>query len=214
MKKSLFISFCAVFFLSLNACNTYDRLTGNDDDDEESSGPASPNPAPSSSRFDIYKDNTGITEVDPDAGVNAEGIRVEVRPLADAGEGTEYLRVHTDLNGGSFEINFDENEPGKTYDLSPFRNVVFKLRLIRPIVPEDDISLDVEDATGVVRRIDIQSIPGFDPNSFDWQEVRFPVSLLSGLDLTRIKQPFGMDFGELGNNIHLDIDVDDVRWEV
>lgn len=212
LSASSFLFFSALILFS--GCNSVERLLGEDDDDEVVSPAPDPQAAPPAvGRYDLYRDNGGAMNTDPESQMSVNGLTLENRPLPDAGEGEQYVRIHTDLDGGTWTMTFDQNGTGRTVNLSEFSRVIWLMRLIRPIVPEDQIAIRVEDGNGTEASIPIQSISGFNSDSFIWQQIQIPTSALNGLDLSAIREPFGLTVGTLGNDIHLDIDFDDVRWE-
>lgn len=210
--------------VGFSGCNSIERLLGEDDDDDHVSnvnpGPApAPTPAPGSSeRYDLYKDGGGALNTDPQAGAEVNATTLSRRGDG-PGEGTEFLRVHvssTPYIPCSVSITFDNGGTGRTVDLSGRTNITFMFRYMRAIQAGDMVNFTVEDGNGVVATFPVQNLSGLNPNQPGsvWQTVSIPVSALAGLDLTKIKKPFGLATGaSMANGLHQDYDFDDIRWE-
>jgi hypothetical protein len=238
MKFRLFF-YLALVSLTLSACDRMDRLLGKDDGDTDSA--VVPAPAPETPRYPLYRDNGGSANNDPEFRMYGEGldpargmelmveysttsagahnVKAMHNGVIHAGEGKQWVRINTDTDGsGRWIMTFDGNGTARTVDLSGYSSIVFMVRLFnvnagRAVLPEDQISLEVEDGDGNIATVPLQQVQGFDSNVFGWQALRIPVSTLGNLDLSKIKRPLGLTYGTLANQTPLIIDVDDVAWE-
>src|SRR5690242_16973217 len=106
MRKSISLAVLVAGILVYSACDKktetkYVYLTGGPASDQPGPGPQPSPTQEAADHFDIYKDGGGSLNTDPQTlSFGVDGVYAEVRPLADAGEGGEYLRVHEDNGDG------------------------------------------------------------------------------------------------------------------
>lgn len=234
MKKTILALSALLIF---PGCDNFNKLLGTDKNDTHAS--AFPAPAPGNLHYPIYRDFGGSFNEDPQFQMVGDGLNAsngmelleeyhttEVESqnftalhngVVHAGEGTKWVRINTDTDGsGRWITTFDKNNVGRTVDLSGRNLIVFMIRVFndeRPVEPADQISLTVEDGAGHNAHVPLKNVQNFNPNSFDWQAVQVPVSAFAGLDLSKIKQPFGLTYGTLAQQTPLVLDFDDIWWE-
>lgn len=206
------------------ACTQWNKMMGKDTKDENNSAstappsgapPANPPSKPPPGPFAVFTDAAGVLQ-DSDGGIVASGgntipIHFDLRNSTDAPEGIQWAHCHceNDHVTGHIKFTFDKNNTGRTIDLSAYKTITFFMRLDRRHLPADNNNVYFEDGAGKSVDIEIRDIPGVNIDTLAWQNLSIPVSMLTGLDLTKMRVMFGIhplaaDTTAVGPHVDLD----------
>lgn len=186
--------------LGLSACHS--KLLGNNDDDNSSN--SSPAPAPEATptptqatQFNVYGQASGYEMVtDSNAGFLRDGpvndpmhFDEHTDPTLPAGA-QRFIHIHMEHVTGHIRFSVDKNGTGHRADLSGQTGLHFMIQLDHRYLPGDKFFIYFEDDTHE-KEIEFPNLPGINLDTLAWQTIDVPMSMLSGLDLTKMKTIFG-----------------------